>query len=634
LVHLQKTFKAKEKMILQERKEMPMTGKKCYSYLRFSTSEQAEGDSKRRQIAYAEKWAKKNNIPLDDKLTFQDLGLSAFNGHHRTKGALSKFLHLIEEGKIPKGSTLIIEAMDRLSREKVIDALYQFMGIIRAGIKVVTASDGYEYDTEMINNSPFQLMYSIMLMTVAHEESKKKSKRLKEAWVGKREEIGKYKLTGRAPAWLEAVRLPPKREGEPGPIVKFAPVKERADIIQRIFRMKLDGKGSEKIAKELNQTDGIWSPKNGWRRSYVNKILRTRAVIGEYQPHQLAEKKAKDGTPKKKRIPKGNPISDYFPAVVNEDVFYQVQSLIKQNKGSGGKNGAISNLFSLIAKCGYCGAPMRLLNKGTPPRGQKYYCCDAAIRGIGCHKKNIRYDEIEKLILTYCKGLSPDDILPKDNHKSEISLLQDQLASVSGKIASLQSRDSNLAFQISNIEKNDKDVAARLLKELSNVLKEIKHNQKEQANIEDQVHQLLQVEQDTEKQLQSMAELLELMGSLDGQELIDLRTRLREAIRRIIDTILIFPVGQHRWTEKELAEHGNEIVDELLHQGWEKEKVNEFIDTAFDSIDNTDYRSYFIRFKSGAERVIKPRLDKKLSVDIERKEGFKGIPIYLDMSSN
>jgi len=39
-----------------------------------------------------------------------------------------------------------------------------------------------------------------------------------------------------------------------------------------------------------------------------------------------------------------------------------------------------------------------------------------------------------------------------------------------------------------------------------------------------------------------------------------------------------------------------------------------------------------IKFKSGAERVIKPRLDDKLAMDIERVEGRKGIPVYLDMS--
>ena len=44
----------------------------------------------------------------------------------------------------------------------------------------------------------------------------------------------------------------------------------------------------------------------GWQMSYVSKILTNRAVVGEYQPH------TKTGG---RRVPVGEPISDYFPAV-------------------------------------------------------------------------------------------------------------------------------------------------------------------------------------------------------------------------------------------------------------------------------------------------------------------------------
>ena len=45
----------------------------------------------------------------------RDLGLSAYKGEHRTKGALGSFLKLVEAGKITKGSTLSVESLDRLS---------------------------------------------------------------------------------------------------------------------------------------------------------------------------------------------------------------------------------------------------------------------------------------------------------------------------------------------------------------------------------------------------------------------------------------------------------------------------------------------------------------------------------------
>jgi DNA invertase Pin-like site-specific DNA recombinase len=42
---------------------------------------------------------------------------------HKSKGALGQFLKLVEQGCIAKGSTLLVENMDRLSREQVLDAL-------------------------------------------------------------------------------------------------------------------------------------------------------------------------------------------------------------------------------------------------------------------------------------------------------------------------------------------------------------------------------------------------------------------------------------------------------------------------------------------------------------------------------
>jgi DNA invertase Pin-like site-specific DNA recombinase len=45
--------------------------RKAYSYVRFSTPDQAKGDSKRRQIAMTAEYAERHNLDLDDSLTFK-----------------------------------------------------------------------------------------------------------------------------------------------------------------------------------------------------------------------------------------------------------------------------------------------------------------------------------------------------------------------------------------------------------------------------------------------------------------------------------------------------------------------------------------------------------------------------------
>ena len=98
----------------------------CYSYVRFSTGDQKQGDSLRRQVQLSQNYAEKHGLVLDTTLNMHDLGLSAYKGEHTKKGALGHFLKLVKKGQIEKGSTLIVESLDRLSREKISVALSQF----------------------------------------------------------------------------------------------------------------------------------------------------------------------------------------------------------------------------------------------------------------------------------------------------------------------------------------------------------------------------------------------------------------------------------------------------------------------------------------------------------------------------
>jgi hypothetical protein len=52
----------------------------AHSYIRFSTPEQAKGDSLRRQTELAEAYCRRNGLTLDTTLMLRDLGLSAFRG--------------------------------------------------------------------------------------------------------------------------------------------------------------------------------------------------------------------------------------------------------------------------------------------------------------------------------------------------------------------------------------------------------------------------------------------------------------------------------------------------------------------------------------------------------------------------
>ncbi|MGN5104748.1 recombinase family protein [Aeromonas caviae] len=75
---------------------------KAYSYIRFSTPKQAQGDSYRRQIQQAIDYCAKHNLELDEK-AIEDFGVSGFRGSNWTDGALGRFIEAVKSGAIAKG---------------------------------------------------------------------------------------------------------------------------------------------------------------------------------------------------------------------------------------------------------------------------------------------------------------------------------------------------------------------------------------------------------------------------------------------------------------------------------------------------------------------------------------------------
>ena len=158
----------------------------AYSYLRFSTPEQAMGDSRRRQISLAESYAKPNGLLLDIGLNFRDLGISAFRGKNAKEGGLRSFLDAVEHGLVPSNSYLLVESLDRLSRDRILEAQALFLQIVSAGVTIVTLVDQRSYSVDSLNANPTDLIISLVYMMRANEESTTKSTRIKAAYAARR----------------------------------------------------------------------------------------------------------------------------------------------------------------------------------------------------------------------------------------------------------------------------------------------------------------------------------------------------------------------------------------------------------------------------------------------------------------
>lgn len=120
------------------------------SYVRFSSHKQERGDSLRRQEAARDAWlARHPGVVLDTSLTLADLGVSAFRGKHRAddKTALWHLLRAVESGRVTPGTFLVVESLDRLTREELGDAFELVLGLVNRGIRIVQLS-GRVHTTE------------------------------------------------------------------------------------------------------------------------------------------------------------------------------------------------------------------------------------------------------------------------------------------------------------------------------------------------------------------------------------------------------------------------------------------------------------------------------------------------------
>ncbi len=290
-----------------------------YSYLRFSSPEQLKGDSRRRQLELAQQWADEHGVKIDESLS--DHGVSAFRGKNAQFGALGAFLKLCESGRIPKGSTLLVENLDRLSRDKVRVALGRFIDIIEAGVTIVTLCDGREYSPESCDEK--DLIMSLFVMARAHEESKIKSQRLAKAWGQKRANAANKVVTSRLPSWLAM-------DGE-----KIVAVKESVKVVKEIFKLAVAGHGATVISQRLNASDlPVIAPSGKYSRKFVLHTLHSRAVIGEFQSHKLVVND--EGV--KRFVKDGDPVAGYFPAVISETQFYAAQDALSRRLRTGGKS--------------------------------------------------------------------------------------------------------------------------------------------------------------------------------------------------------------------------------------------------------------------------------------------------------
>jgi DNA invertase Pin-like site-specific DNA recombinase len=494
--------------------------KTAISYVRWSSGRQSHGESLERQLSKTKEFCATHGLTLDLELV--DAEKSAYKAKHTAKGGkLAKFLEDLENGLVPKGVTLIVESLDRLSRATVPIALRQFLQIIEHDVDIVTLIDGSWYSRKSLGDDSTPLLISIVQMMRAHDESKNKAYRLGRLWGGKRKRAieSKTPMTSICPAWLKLSADRKSYEVRP----------DRVKKVKLMFWLWNRGWSRQRIAKLFNTHEvPTWGKRKrrtyGWHHSYVDKVLHARAVLGEFVPHST--KNPKDemelAGPRK---PVSGAIIGYYPAIIPEAIFYRAEARRSGPRGPIGHK--ISNLFQGLLKDGE-----NLLKTGEGmtmyyrDHGHNWQYVVSDLRRVNPKAAIFSwpYAELENLILKYIVDLDWGTLTVSKAH--EVKALRDKLDEADGRLKSLNKETEGL-LELAKLASNIPELAAK-----------VKGIEAERTELRKTASELRSAIKSKENFIASDSQ--ELIRQLASSKGVDNRLRLRNAIRQNIKVIELF----------------------------------------------------------------------------------------------
>jgi hypothetical protein len=186
--------------------------------------------------------------------------------------------------------------------------------------------------------------------------------------------------------------------------LSFVYLPDRAAIVRMIYELSVAGVGGYTIAKQLNAKNvPVFGPSPKWDQSTIHNMLSNRATVGEHQPKQYRDNK---------EFSIGDPISNYYPAVIDESLFQAAKTARQKNlaSGRGRKGRLITNLFAGLPTCAYCDSPVKFYSNGK----DKSLICSTVLAGQGCFRMAWSYRNFESSFFELMRILDLETIEPAE----------------------------------------------------------------------------------------------------------------------------------------------------------------------------------------------------------------------------
>jgi len=182
----------------------------------------------------------------------------------------------------------------------------------------------------------------------------------------------------------------------------------KAPFVVEAFQRYNDGATMKELMNWLNDSGVTTNRNQKFTYNSVQKLLTNKRYIGENHFKDIV-------------------MPDSIPAIVDKDLFEEVQLKIKKNSRAPARHKAEDDyLLTTKLFCGMCGAMMfGECGTGRNKVVHHYYKCSTAKRFKTCKKKTVRKEWLEDLVVAETMKLIQDDAVI-DAIVAEVMELQDQ----------------------------------------------------------------------------------------------------------------------------------------------------------------------------------------------------------------
>ena len=347
-------------------------------YARYSSDNQRE-ESIEGQIRECTAYAEKNGITVVKH--YIDRALSAKTDNR------PDFQQMIKDSEKRLFDIVLVWKLDRFARNRYDSAHYEYQ-LERNHVKLVSA-------TEPISDSPAGIMVKSMLTGMAEYYSAELSEKVVR---GMTENVLKGKYNGGT--------IPIGFKVDEEKFFQVDPLK--APFVVEAFQRYNDGATMKELMNWLNDSGVTTNRNQKFTYNSVQKLLTNKRYIGENHFKDIV-------------------MPDSIPAIVDKDLFEEVQQKIKKNSRAPARHKAEDDyLLTTKLFCGMCGAMMfGECGTGRNKVVHHYYKCATAKRFKTCKKKTVRKEWLEDLVVAETMKLIQDDAVI-DAIVAEVMELQDQ----------------------------------------------------------------------------------------------------------------------------------------------------------------------------------------------------------------